>query len=72
MLLGRGRSKLVGGTVTVSHAKITTACTVLVTRETALGTLGDLAAHNIINGTSFDIVSANILDTSFVNWVVMA
>lgn len=68
-----GTAELVAGTVTVSTTAVTTNSKIFVT----VGTLGTVAAPQamyvdaIVNGTSFDITSADGTDTSFVNWFII-
>lgn len=68
-----GTAELVAGTVTVSTTAVTTNSKIFVT----VGTLGTVVAPQamyvdaIVNGTSFDITSADGTDTSFVNWLII-
>lgn len=68
-----GTAELVAGTVTVSTTAVTTNSKIFVT----VATLGTVAAPQamyvdaIVNGTSFDITSADGTDTSFVNWWII-
>lgn len=73
MVHQRGTATLVAGTVTIT-ATITANSRILVTRQNGLGTLGDLrvpsASRNVGAGT-FVVESANILDLSTFDWIVM-
>lgn len=68
-----GTATLVAGTVTVATTAVTTNSKIFVT----VGTLGTVAAPQamyvdaIVNGTSFDITSADGTDTSNVNWFII-
>lgn len=64
-----GQSTLVAGTVTVSNSSATTSTRIFLTRKTAGGTVGDLTYT--VTGGSFTINSANALDTSLVNWILV-
>jgi hypothetical protein len=66
-----GRVVLVAGTATVSAPTITTADTVLVSRQIAGGSPGNLTV-SIINATSFTITSDDAGDTSDVAYAVWA
>lgn len=67
--LYRGRADLVGGTASVSDTDITTAYTVLISRQIAGGAPGNLTVA-ITNGVGFDINSDDPLDTSNVAYGV--
>ena len=68
-----GNATLTAGTVTVSTAAALSASKYFLTCK-ALGTIGapvGLTVANIVNGVSFDIVSANITDTSTISWAII-
>lgn len=65
-----GRAVLVGGTATVTTGAILTGANVILTRQVAGGTLGQLSIGTITNATSFTIVSDNAADTSIVYWEI--
>lgn len=62
---------LVAGTFTVNTTAVTANSRILLSRQTAAGTLGHLATANVIAGTSFDIVSDNAGDTSDVAYLIV-
>lgn len=68
-----GTATLVAGTVTVATTAVTTNSKIFVT----VGALGTVAAPQamhvdaIVNGVSFDITSADVTDTSDVNWFII-
>lgn len=68
-----GTTTLVGGTVTVNTAAVTTGSIIFLTCNTPGGTQGFLSAPSasIVNATSFVINSSNVLDTSTVNWIII-
>lgn len=66
-----GRNTLVAGTVTVNTTAITANSIVLLTRNVAGGTVGDLSIGTRVAGTSFVINSANSLDTSSIGWMII-
>lgn len=72
MMLGMGVATLSGGSVVVSHTKITAKCRVLVARQTSVGTSGELMEPTINPRVGFTLRSLNILDNSVVNWMVLA
>lgn len=68
-----GLATLVGGTVTVSNTAVTANSRIFHSRQGGSGTQGnlDVPPVNIIPGTSFNIVSTSILDTSTVAWLII-
>lgn len=68
-----GTATLTAGTVTVSTTAVSASSKIFVT----VGTLGTVAAPQamyvdaIVAGTSFDITSADVTDTSEVNWLII-
>lgn len=66
-----GKATLVAGVVTVNTNKVNSSDIILVTRHVAAGTLGELYIGTIVNGTSFDISSSNVLETSVISWVII-
>lgn len=68
-----GTATLVGGTVTVSTTAVSASSKIFVT----VGTLGTVLVPQamyvdaIVAGTSFDITSADVTDTSEVNWWIV-
>jgi hypothetical protein len=67
----QGTAVLVAGTCTVITAEILAGDTVIVSRGTAGGVLGNLSVSNIVAGTSFDIDSSSATDTSTVFWEIV-
>lgn len=63
-----GTATLVAGTVTVSNPLVAANSTIVISRNAAGGTAGDLRLGAIVAGTSFVINSASATDTSTVNW----
>ena len=67
----QGTATLVAGQATVLTTEILAGDTVIVTRGTAGGTLGNLSVSNIVNGTSFKIDSSSATDTSIVFYEIV-
>lgn len=67
-----GVATLVAGTVTVNTTKAVTGVRIFLSRFTLGGTVGTALSYTITTGTSFTINSNNILDTSVVNWIIIA
>lgn len=68
-----GSAVLVGGTVTVATTAVTASSKIFLTVG-ALGTVlvaKAVHADTIVAGTSFDITSADVTDTSTVNWLII-
>ena len=65
-----GTATLVAGTIVVSPADCSTGDRVVLSRNTAGGTLGNLSLSSVANGT-FTIISSSATDTSTVNWYVI-
>jgi hypothetical protein len=71
-LITRGTATLVAGTKTVSTAAIGATSFVALTVRT-LGTVtvpNALQVKNVVNGVSFDILSADGSDTSVIAWAI--
>jgi len=70
-----GTATLVAGTVTVATTSAMTMpnSTILISRNTPGGTLGNLSVPSaaIVDGVSFDIDSDSAMETSTVNWFVI-
>lgn len=66
-----GTAVLVAGTVTVTHSFVTAASRIVIWRQVAGGTLGNLSVGTITAGTSFVINSDNAADTSTVGYIVI-
>jgi hypothetical protein len=66
-----GTATLVAGTVTVSTTAVSANSSILVSRHTPGGTVGDLSVPTRTAGTSFVINSANAADTSTIDWLVI-
>lgn len=70
----QGKSTMVAGAVTVSTTAVTSSSRIFVsindTGSGALTNIGSVYVNNIIAGTSFDIRSTNILDTSSIVWLI--
>jgi len=62
---------LVAGTVTVATTAVSTGDIVLVTRTAVGGSPGWASVANIVDATSFDIVSDSATDTSTFSWVIV-
>jgi hypothetical protein len=67
----QGTRTLVAGTATVVTAEIEAGDTVIVSRGTAGGTLGNLSVASIVPGSSFVINSDSATDTSTVFWEIV-
>lgn len=68
-----GTASLTAGTVTVSTTAVSASSKIFVT-VSALGTVAApqaMLVSNIVAGTSFDITSADVTDTSDVNWWII-
>lgn len=65
-----GVATLVAGTVLVNPADCSPGDTIMLSRNTAAGTLGQLSISSTSNG-AFTIVSSSATDTSTVNWYVL-
>jgi hypothetical protein len=68
----KGQATLVGGTVTITNAAAATGMLVFLTHAGVSGQIGVLSVGTIVNGTSFVINSTSALDTSLVNWMIVA
>jgi parallel beta-helix repeat protein len=66
-----GTATLVAGTVTINTAEVQAGDTILVTRYTPAGTVGDLRLGAIVAGTSFVVNSAAGTDTSNIAWRIV-
>lgn len=67
-----GTATMVAGTVTVSTTSVHSGSQIQLTHGgTGLLNLGVLYVGTIVDGTSFDIKSANILDNDTVHWLVV-
>lgn len=66
-----GFATLVAGTKTISTTAVGANSRVVLGRQTAGGTLGHLSVANVVNGTSFDILSDSNTDTSVVFWMIV-
>lgn len=66
-----GTAVLVAGTVTVTHSFVTASSRIIIWRQVAGGTLGNLSVGAITAGTSFVINSDNAADTSTVGYLVV-
>lgn len=65
-----GTATLVSGSVLVNPADCSVGDTIMLSRNTASGTLGQLSISSVSNG-AFTIVSSSGSDTSTVNWYVI-
>lgn len=65
-----GVATLVAGAVTVANTSVTANSRIFLTVQALGGTQGMLAIANRVNGTSFDIVSSDVADTSTVAWIL--
>lgn len=65
-----GVATLASGTILVSPADCSTGDTVMLSRNTSGGTLGNLSISSVSNG-AFTIISSSATDTSTVNWYVI-
>jgi hypothetical protein len=68
-----GTATLVAGTVTVNTTAIATTSRVILSRNGGAGVWGNLDADpaNFVAGTSFQIDSDNVLDTSTIVWIIV-
>lgn len=66
-----GIATLVAGTVTVSTNAVTSVSRIFVSINVPGGTLGAISVANISAGSSFDINSLSVLDTSQVAWFIV-
>jgi len=68
-----GTATLVSGTVTVNTTKVTSSSIILLSRNSPIGTLGNLSAPSasIVSGTSFVINSSSASDNSTVYWHII-
>jgi hypothetical protein len=66
-----GTATLVAGVVTVSEAAVTTASKILLTASSTSTGLGLMRTGNIVNATSFDITSLNVLDDATVDYLIV-
>jgi hypothetical protein len=66
-----GVATLVGGTKVVTTTKVTANSRIFLTSEAPAGTIGFLSVSARTAGTSFTILSSNVLDTSNVAWVIL-
>jgi hypothetical protein len=62
---------LVGGTVTVSNTSVTANSLILLTTQVAGGVQGILSIGTVTAGTSFDINSSSVADTSTVGYMIV-
>jgi hypothetical protein len=65
-----GTATLASGSILVTPADCNAGDTVILSRNTAAGTLGQLSISSVSNG-AFTIVSSSATDTSTVNWYVL-
>ena len=65
-----GNATLVGGTILVINASVTTNTIVLMNKKTLGGISGNLS-YTVLNGTSFTINSSNANDTSTVSYLLI-
>lgn len=67
-----GTGTLSGGTVTISTTAVTASSLIFVTdTATTLTNVGSLSANTIVAGTSFNVTSTNVLDSSTFNWFLI-
>lgn len=66
-----GTATLVAGTVTVSNTSVTANSLILVTTQSAGGTVGGTYVTNKSAGVGFDIKSTSVLDTSVVAYLII-
>lgn len=67
-----GTGTLVAGTATVSNTAVTSSSVILLTDTTAsLTNVGVLSVSAKSAGTSFTVTSANVLDTSTFNYLII-
>lgn len=61
----------VGGTVTVNTTAATATCLIFFQRVSTGGTIGFATTYTVSAGTSFTLLSDNVLDRSVYNWVII-
>lgn len=66
-----GTATLIGGTISVDTTAIQAESVVILTHQTAAGTIGVLSVGTRTAGTSFIINSSNVLDVSLVAWLII-
>jgi hypothetical protein len=70
----QGKSTMTAGAVTVSTTAVTSSSRIFISINDAgsgaLTNIGSVYVNNIVAGTSFDIRSTNVLDTSSVVWLI--
>jgi len=66
-----GVATLAVGTATVLTAAMNTGDRVILTRQVAGGTLGELSLGTVVDATSFVINSSNAADTSQIFWMIV-
>ena len=66
-----GTATLVAGTVTVATKEVTASSRIMISRNTAGGTVGNLSLGAITAATNFVIQSDNANDVSTVNWMIL-
>lgn len=64
-------ASMTAGTITINTTAVTTNSLIFLTHKTFGGTTGVLRPDNIVNGTSFDIVSSSNTDTGTVQWFII-
>ncbi len=67
----KGTAALQGGKVTVLSAAVQADSVILLTPLAPSMSLGLLSVGNVQPGQSFDILSANVLDGSTVQWAIV-
>lgn len=65
-----GLATLIGGTVTVANSTITATSKIFVTPQGGLLNVGTVWVSSRVNGTSFTITSANVLDARVVAYQI--
>jgi hypothetical protein len=65
-----GVATMVAGTVVVNTTKVTATSRIMLTPQNASGTAGSVSVSARTAGTSFTILSTNILDTRDVAWII--
>ena len=66
-----GTVVLVAGAATVNTTAITSTSIVLLTHQVLGGSIGILYKGTVVAGTSFDIRSSNLSDTSTIGWLII-
>ncbi len=66
-----GLGTLTAGSVTVSNTRVTASSIIELTIQVAGGTVGVPYKGTVVAGTSFDILSTSLLDTSVVGWLIV-